>query len=566
MPNLAQDKNPRPNSSGASTSAAQQQGKQSVTDVSTECIDYRRMMANWQLTHDLMGGTATMRQAGSRWLPQEPKEDLASYLVRLNRSTFFNGYKRAVQSLAGRPFSKAVTYAEDLDDSLKDFILDVDLTGRHMDIFSRDLFVQGLADGIRHVLVDMSVKPADEKTVADEQRYQRRPYVVEIDPRNLTFWQYTYENGWPKLTEIRIRETVIEKDGDWGQKEITQYRVLMPGSFAIYRKGQDIPDKGEADKDLWFKTSEGFTGLQYIPLVTLYTGRTGFMQADPPLVDLAWENIHHWQSRSDQNHILHIARVPVWFGKGLQSITSEGRKIEYTISPNAMIVSSNDNADLKIVEHTGKAIEAGNKDLQDCENRMAVLGTELLVAKVSGNAMKTATEIDVEAQAQYSTLAMLVRGLEDVMETILEYMGDWIDVGVPDEEYVTLNKDFSVAGHIETVAALQQARTGGDLSQHTFLEELKRLGALSQTVNIDDEMDRISQEVPSGIANPEPGQGTRRPMKATSRRAVQISKIRHHHAVDLQAEAAVVGAENELHPGSVTAVPAVREKAVRIGL
>ncbi len=38
--------------------------------------------------------------------------------------------------------------------------------------------------------------------------------------------------------------------------------------------------------------------------------------------------------------------------------------------------------------------------------------------------MKTATEIDVEAQAQDSTLAMMVRGLEDVAETVLEYMGE----------------------------------------------------------------------------------------------------------------------------------------------
>lgn len=496
MPALVQDSNPRPNSGSQTTSAAQQQGKGDTSDVSTECIDYRRMMSDWQLVYDLWGGTSAMRRAGARWLPQEPKEDLASYLVRLNRSTFYNGFKRAVQSLAGRPFSKAVTYSEDLDEEIDDYLLDVDLNGRHMDVFLRDLLMLGLRDGIRHVLVDMSKKPADELTAADDQRYMRRPYVVEIDPRNLTFWEFEYENGWPKLTQIRIRETVIVKDGQWGQKEITQYRVLYVGKYEIWRKAGDQRDDA-TNKDEWEIFDEGVVELNYISLVTLYTGREGFMVATPPLIDLAWENVHHWQSRSDQNHILHIARVPVWFGKGLQEITASGRKIEYTVSPNAMITSSNSDADLKIVEHTGKAIEAGTKDLEDCENRMAVLGTELLVAKVSGNAMKTATEIDVEAQAQYSTLAMIVRGLEDVAETIIEYMGAWVGATMPSEEYVTINKEFGVAGAMEKLAAVQTSRGTGDVSQYTLLQELKRAGALAPTVDVNEEIERTKLEGPN---------------------------------------------------------------------
>jgi len=35
------------------------------------------------------------------------------------------------------------------------------------------------------------------------------------------------------------------------------------------------------------------------------------MQAKPPLLDLAWLNVEHWQSASDQSNILHVARVPI---------------------------------------------------------------------------------------------------------------------------------------------------------------------------------------------------------------------------------------------------------------
>ena len=35
------------------------------------------------------------------------------------------------------------------------------------------------------------------------------------------------------------------------------------------------------------------------------------------MIDLAWLNLAHWQSASDQRHILHVARVPFLFGRGL---------------------------------------------------------------------------------------------------------------------------------------------------------------------------------------------------------------------------------------------------------
>lgn len=493
---------PRPRRSDGrpSQSAAIQQGKRDTSDVSTECIEYRRMMSDWQLTHDLMGGTSAMRSAGARWLPQEPKEDQASYLVRLNRSTFFNAYKRAVQSLAGRPFLKPIIYSAKLPDFIKtQFILDADLNGRHMDMFLYDVFERAMADGIRYVLVDKAQKPADELTAADELKYGRRPYCVEIDPRNLTFWNYEFRSGTPFLTEVRIKETVTAPDGEWGQKEITQYRVLKPGAWEIWRKASESESSvgsQNPDKEDWVQFDEGKTDMPYIPLVAVYTGRTGFMLAKPPLIDLAWENVHHWQSRSDQNHILHIARVPVWFGRNLPNVTAEGQKVEYTISPNAMITASAADADLKIVEHSGKAIEAGAKDLEDCEDRMAILGTELL-SKARGTALKTATEIDVDAQAQYSTLARIVRGLEDAAESIIEFAGDWEALSMPDEQqYVIMNKDFGLAGHIELLAELRGARALHDLSRYTYLNEMKRLGALGPSVNVDDEMDRIDLEGP----------------------------------------------------------------------
>jgi hypothetical protein len=44
------------------------------------------MAADWQIIHDLRGGTKAMRAARTRWLPMHEKEDPARYNYRLERS------------------------------------------------------------------------------------------------------------------------------------------------------------------------------------------------------------------------------------------------------------------------------------------------------------------------------------------------------------------------------------------------------------------------------------------------------------------------------------------------
>jgi hypothetical protein len=49
----------------------------------------------------------------------------------------------------------------------------------------------------------------------------------------------------------------------------------------------------------------------YIPFVPLYGTRLAFMMGISPLRDVAYLNVKHWQSQSDQDTILHVARVPI---------------------------------------------------------------------------------------------------------------------------------------------------------------------------------------------------------------------------------------------------------------
>src|SRR6185295_4553940 len=99
-------------------------------------------------------------------------------------------------------------------------------------------------------------------------------------------------------------------------------------------------------------------------LAPVYLNRTGFMTGEPPLEELADLNVAHWQSSSDQRNILTVARVPILFGTGIEG----NEKLE--IGASSMIRTSDPNAKLTYVEHTGAAIGAGERDLERLEFQM----------------------------------------------------------------------------------------------------------------------------------------------------------------------------------------------------
>ena len=97
-----------------------------------------------------------------------------------------------------------------------------------------------------------------------------------------------------------------------------QIRVLEPGAWRTYREVESVNGKKS-----WQPHDEGLTSLDVIPLATFYTKRTGFMMATPPLLELAYMNVKHWQSQSDQDNILHVARVPMLMISGIDDDTFE---------------------------------------------------------------------------------------------------------------------------------------------------------------------------------------------------------------------------------------------------
>jgi hypothetical protein len=429
------------------------------------------MGTQWPMILALLSGTSAMRKGTTKYLPQWPNEQAESYASRLATATLYPAFSRTVEVMASKPFSKPVAIDEGTPPRIVEWLDDVDLSGRNLHAFAADVMLDCISYGLSGVLVDYP-QASEVRTRADEMVTGVRPYFAHYKPQSILGWKSTKRNGMEVLTQVRLLESVEEEDGPFGTKQVEQVRVLEPGLWFVYRKLGDN----------WVVYDEGTTTLSEIPFVFFYGIRKSFGIGVAPLLELAFQNVEHWQSLSDQQTILHVARVPI-----LVTVGADNTSITVGASSAVGLPVG---ADMRFVEHSGQAIEAGRKSLLDLEERMRQTGAELLVLKPGDI---TATQVTSENEANRCTLQKIVEVFEDCLDQCLQYMADW--VGEAEGGSVSLFTDFGAATLGEASAELLlKANQSGKLSDETMFDEWKRRGIISPENEWNDEQERIQEQ------------------------------------------------------------------------
>ncbi|KVW15399.1 DNA-binding protein [Burkholderia cepacia] len=437
------------------------------------------MAEDYPLVASLLGGTRAMRAAAKTYLPQWPNEQNDAYTNRLKTATLFPAFSRTCEVLTGKPFSKQVTLGDDVPEQMAQWAENIDLQGHNLHGFAAAVCFHALSYGMCGILVDFPLTRGKLKTRADEHAAGVRPYFVHIHAQNVLGWRAQRIDGVLTLTQLRFVEQVAEPDGAFGEALIEQVRVLYPGKWEVWRESANV----DADsKKIWVLHDSGTTTLKKIPYVPVYGKRTGFMQGVSPLIELAHMNIEHWQSKSDQQTILHIARVPILFGKKLGDAN-------IVVGGSSAIISDDPDADMKFVEHSGQAIEAGRRELLDLEDRMRQTGAELLVIK-PGN--RTVAQTISDNEAGMCALQRIVQDLEDSLDQALQLMAEWVKQ--PEGGHVSIFNDFGVASLAEaSLALLREMNIDGTFSDESLYREAQRRGIVSPDVDWESEKKRITQ-------------------------------------------------------------------------
>lgn len=460
----------------------------------------------WRLMDALLGGTETMRNAGKTYLTQHTGEVESRYRERLAGATLWNQLEITLGGWVGRPFRDPLKLNEDVPKEIVDLAGNIDQLGTNMDTFARRWFERGISKAFCHVLIEApAVIPNEDgtpltKAQADAQNL--RPYWCIIEPDEIIAARAEVIDGKEVYTHVRIHELTLVKDPEDEFNEIWEERIR------VYDRSENsvIVTIYKRDKEKDTDTAEGWPmegepielGIKEIPLVTFYSDRQGFLLGKSPLQDLAELNKKHWNSQSDQDNILTIARFPILAASGVASIDGSdalsadpqaGKDFNGTkgtvIGPFNVLVSEEVGSKFYYVEHSGKAIKTGQDSLDQLEKKMAAYGSEFL--KKSPD-RQTATARALDSQESVSPLQAITLNFLDAMQTALALTARWMNLSSDDkaveEEFnggtVQLVTDFGPedASGVD-ISALQAARLGRDISGHQYRKELKRRGILA---------------------------------------------------------------------------------------
>lgn len=471
--------------------------KNDGADVSTPSKAHEDMSKKWTLPETLRGGTEAMREAGLAYLPKEPKETVEAWQFRLQRTFLYNLYWRTVTSLVGMAFIKPAVVSN-VPKELEYLEFNFNGAGQNLTEVAYSLSLDAIHYGLAHGLMDFPKVNSEEMSYGQFKDAGYLPYFNQINPRNLIGWRNEARAGVPKLNQIRVSErVVVESDeNEWADKEVDYIKVVTPTSIDTYAYDP------ESDTEDWEIDDMSENTLGYIPLVTAYANKTGFLTGSPTLYDLAQTNLRHYQSSSDQNNILHVARVPFLHASGFE----EGELSGTEIGANRMIVSSNADSKISHVEHSGKAIGAGRQDLKDLEQQMATLGADMLISKGVGRMTATARKID--QSESMSTLQLTLRSVEQLVEQAYLIAGNWIGVDAS-EVTVSIGDDLSIANEPNPTNALIALVASGLITDEQAIGEAKRQGILSSYFELSEERPKnqegFGEELTSEEDKPEEG-------------------------------------------------------------
>jgi hypothetical protein len=424
----------------------------------------------------LCEGTEAMRAAGRTYLPQWPAEPDKAWEARRDSTVLFPAFRDAVDLACGLIFRKPVE-PQDVPWDAQGWLLDIDRAGRDVTQFAEAVGRDAITCGVSYIVADYPrVNPG--LTLAQERAMGARPYLIHVKAEQVLGWRSQMVNGAEVLTQFRYLESVTVQDGAYGEKVAQRIRVLQPGLVEVYVKAENGKD--------WVLDPEasGVVTMMEVPVVAVYAGRTGFMAGTPPLIDLAWKNVEHWQSSSDQRNVLHVARVPLltrigWVDPGGDTTVSASMSLDLPIG-----------GDAKFVEHSGAAIGAGRQDIEDLKAEMRVMAGKILDAGVQ----KTAYQAGVESAQAMSRVQAWALGLQSALNAAWALCGKWIgqELGT-----LSVNSDVDLTKpDAQTLVELRNAVLAGLLTRRTYLQILKEAEVLPSGVTVEDEEERLGEESP----------------------------------------------------------------------
>lgn len=437
---------------------------------------YHEFSDEWRLVGDCVDGERAIKRKGHRrmvYLPH-PSSDwektdpqLTRYEGYIARAPFVNATGRTLQGLLGIAFAKPVKV--ELSSELDYLERDVDGQGLSLTQLMRDALSQNLQKGRAGILTDYTGVYSNNPGYAGGVRARMKLYKAG----QIINWRVT--DGKTSLV-VLVEVEAVDLPDEFRlvlRRKWTELRLINGlAYFRIWREGED---NGITAIELTPLIDRSGAQLDELPWAWIGANNNDHTPDAPPLSDIAWLNVKHYQAEADIAEIAHQTGNPTvtatgltesWADKYLASgiRTGSGAGVLLPVGGKLEIVQAEDrNLPVVVAERR--------------ESQMAMLGAKLVER---GTSARTATQAADEAQTDNSILSLCAGNVEDAINRALTFVEAFTGgVGV-----VTINKRYEVAQlDSQAITALLGAVQTGKLLLVDFIRYMQSIGIVDPTAD-----------------------------------------------------------------------------------
>lgn len=439
--------------------------------------DYDKGVILRETFEDVMNGTAAMRAAGAKHLPKFPAETDESYDLRVKTATLQNITAKTVGSFCGLVFQKDITLGDDVPATIKTLWENIDNQGTHGNVFARDAFEDSF-DGWCVILVDSPTARASD--LGEQKALGLRPYWVEYDACNVINWDYQINPVSKKreLSLIVLREYITKRVGNFVRETVEQYRVFRLENGVTWELWEKVKDhNGKED----YVQIDGGTIEKQTSIPVAIIGELG---DEPPLMDLAYKNVEHYQDYSDYKSLKHKTAVPLFYTVNLDG--------EPAAIGGDVWFKCNEGGSIGWATTDPNALPHHVDGLENIKKEMGQLGLAMMAGKPTQGDV-TATETMLDSVQETSSLQVRATQLKDAIENALQFTANYM--GEKNGGTIELGATWSsMVLSTQELQTMITAYESGVISLESVVYMLKKTDKLPPDTTVEDEIAAIKKE------------------------------------------------------------------------
>lgn len=428
--------------------------------------DYDESLEQWKRCRDVYDGTDAVKAAGEAYLPRAEGQSQRDYQAYKKRAMLFGAFNRTVDGFVGSIARKPpkLTVPEKLR------YIEDDITGTGI----------GLLEFIKMLAAEL-LTPGRTGILTEWDDAKGRPF--------LSMYRAEQIINWFDGNEAVIEEVITERDpaDPFKVSAVNQWCHLFlneEGHYVINKYRKKSGPRGQefalASTETPTKHNKPFTEVPF-----KFIGRNGATPKidKPPLIDLADVVLAHYMNSADLEHGAHQTALPTLFISGMNNQSQP-----IYVGGDSAIILNDPQAKVGYAEFSGDGLGVLTKMMEHKEHQMAVLGAQLLGGGKAG--VEAAETARIRTSGETSLLSGIVSAIEEVLESSLKLMADWLSA--PGEVDLHINRDF-VGSRLDPneLTALVKAYVSNAITLEAFLHNLQEGEMLGPEMTIEDQAAEI---------------------------------------------------------------------------